>query len=106
MNKFFPRILRHMAVVAALLLAACGSLPQRTEIRTEQVARLEVVGGSGAAVSLDGIRFALIPEGQHAHRVEVPAGWHQLDISKDGTTLYSQRVMLTKGTVKSVRVGK
>ena len=100
------QIVKFSATIALLFLAGCGGLPQRAEVRTETPARVEIRGGGGAEVLVDGTSIGTVPAGQRSYRLNAPSGVHRLTVRKDGAVVHDSTVFFNDGTTKVIKVGR
>ena len=81
-------------------------LPQRAEVRTETPARVEIRGGGGAEVLVDGTSIGTVPAGQRSYRLNAPSGVHRLTVRKGGAVVHDSTVFFNDGTTKVIKVGR
>lgn len=98
----------HVALlfITAMALSACGSLPKHEDIRMEEKAIIEVRGGDGVEVWVDGKMEDRISSDAKLVRVTVPSGNRSVVVKRDSVVLYQRSVFVQRGTVKVIDVKK
>lgn len=95
------------AVVAMLILSACGSMPRHNETVVDKVSSLVFKGGpTGAVVFVDGAQVASILPKKSETIVPIKDGSHRVEVSSNGVAIYQRTVVLEDGMRKIVDLGK
>jgi len=96
-------VIYKIGIACALLsVAACGSLPKKNEIRTDDQPTLMIVNGENAQVYVDGLSLGVVEDNDQAFPIST--GSHNVRIVKANGQIVEQSIFVQGNTRREINV--